>query len=376
VDPGPSPVRSPTARLRRCANPRSSWYKNLDQVTANGDYEAVFHLKRPQPAFIALLAGFSPVYPCHVSPRDMRSRPIGTGPFKFVEFKPNEVIRLVRNPDYWKRGRPYLDGIEYTVIANRSTAILSFIAGKFDMTFPYEVTVPLLREIKQQAPQAICELRPRNVSTQLLVNRDAPPFDNPDLRRAMALALDRKSLIDILAEGQGDIGGAMMPPPEGLWGMPSEILKTLPGYDPDVKKSREEARTIMRKLGYGSDKQLKVKLAARNIPLYRDPAVILIDQLKEIYIDGELELVETANWFPSSPAKTTWSVSKMEGAASTTPINNSMKTMPAVRSGTLPDIAIASSNSGSSSSPSRPTSRNANSSFGTSTGDCRKTARG
>jgi peptide/nickel transport system substrate-binding protein len=291
-----------SAKLR--ANPRSSWYKNLDRVTANGDYEAVFHLKRPQPAFIALLAsGFSPVYPCHVSPRDMRSRPIGTGPFKFVEFKPNEVIRLVRNPDYWKRGRPYLDGIEYTVIANRSTAILSFIAGKFDMTFPYEVTVPLLREIKQQAPQAICELRPRNVSTQLLVNRDAPPFDNPDLRRAMALALDRKSLIDILAEGQGDIGGAMMPPPEGLWGMPSEILKTLPGYDPDVKKSREEARTIMRKLGYGSDKQLKVKLAARNIPLYRDPAVVLIDQLKEIYIDGELELVETANWFPKLARK-------------------------------------------------------------------------
>jgi len=286
------------------ANPRSSWYRNLDRVTANGDYEAVFHLKRPQPAFIALLAsGFSPVYPCHVSPREMRSRPIGTGPFKFVEFKPNESIRLARNPDYWKNGRPYLDGIEYTVVANRSTAILSFIAGKFDMTFPYEVTVPLLKDIKRQAPEAICELRPRNVSTQLLVNRDAPPFDNPNLRRAMALALDRKSFIDILAEGQGDAGGAMLPPPEGLWGLPAGILKTLPGYDPDVRKSREEARTIMQKLGYGPDKPLKVKVAARNIPLYRDPAVILIDQLKEIYIAGELELIETANWFPKLARK-------------------------------------------------------------------------
>ena len=55
-------------------------------------------MKRPQPAFIALLAsGFSPVYPCHVSPRDMRQHPIGTGPFKFVEFKPNESIKLTRN---------------------------------------------------------------------------------------------------------------------------------------------------------------------------------------------------------------------------------------------------------------------------------------
>ena len=286
------------------ANPRSPWYRNLDRVTANGEYEAIFYLKRPQPAFIALLAsGFSPVYPCHVSPRDMRSKPIGTGPFKFVEFKPNERITLARNPDYWNKGRPYLDGIEYTVVANRSTAILSFIAGKFDMTFPYEVTLPLLKDIKSQAPQAICELRPRNVSTQLLVNRDAPPFDNPDLRRAMALALDRKSFIDILAEGQGDVGGAMLPPPEGLWGLPTDILKTLPGYDPDVQKSREEAKTIMQKLGYGPEKPLMIKVAARNIPLYRDPAVILIDQLKEIYIAGELELTETANWFPKLARK-------------------------------------------------------------------------
>ena len=125
----------PTVTLR--TNPRTVWYRNLDQVTADGEHEATFHLKRPQPAFIAFLAsGFSPVYPCHVSPRDMRQQPIGTGPFKFGEFKPNERIAVTRNPDYWKSGRPYLDGIEYTIITNRSTAILGFIAGKFDMTFP------------------------------------------------------------------------------------------------------------------------------------------------------------------------------------------------------------------------------------------------
>ena len=66
----------------------------------------------------------------------MRRNPIGTGPFKFVEYKPNESIRLTRNPDYWKPGRPYLDGIEWTIIPNRSTALLAFDAGKIDMTFP------------------------------------------------------------------------------------------------------------------------------------------------------------------------------------------------------------------------------------------------
>jgi peptide/nickel transport system substrate-binding protein len=285
-------------------NPRKSWWNNVAEIATDNPAEATFVLKRPQPAILALIAsGYTPVYPCRVPPRDMRQHPVGTGPFKFVEFKPNESIRLARNHDYWKPGRPYLDGIEYTIIPNRSTAILAFTAGKFDLTFPYEVTVPLMKDVKSQAPQAICELVPSNASTNLLVNREAPPFDNPDLRRALALALDRKSFIDILAEGQGDIGGAMLPPPAGVWGMPPEVLGAIPGYSPDVAKNRAEAREIMQRLGYAPNKRLAIKVAARNIPTYRDPAIILIDQLKAIGIDGELDPIETANWFPKLARK-------------------------------------------------------------------------
>src|SRR6201997_4553126 len=146
-------------RLR--VNPRKGWYTNLSEVVPNGDYEVTFVLKRPQPGFIALLAtGMSPVYPCHVSPAQMRQHPIGTGPFKFVEFKPNERITVTRNLDYWKPDRPYLDGIEYTIIRNPATAVLSFISGKFDMTFPNQLTVPLLKDVKNEVPQAICEQTP------------------------------------------------------------------------------------------------------------------------------------------------------------------------------------------------------------------------
>ena len=279
-------------------NPRKSWYQNVESVSAYGDDVATLHLKRPQPALLALLAsGLSPVYPCHVPPHEMRSHPIGTGPFKFVEFKPNESIKVVRNPDYWKQDRPYLDGIEYTIISNRSTAILAFIAGKFDMTFPFQVWVPLLKDVKSQAPQAICDLETTNVARSLIVNHTAAPFDNPDLRRAMALALDRKAFIDILSQGEDRIGGLLLPPPEGTWGLPPEILKTLPGYDPDVEKSRKLARKLMSALGYGPDKPLKVKVAARNLQEFRDTSVILMDQLKQIGIDADLDLIETANWF-------------------------------------------------------------------------------
>jgi ABC-type transport system substrate-binding protein len=227
----------------------------------------------------------------------MRTHPIGTGPFKFVEFKANESIKLTRNPDYFKKGLPHLDGIEFNIISNRSTAILAFVAGKFDMTFPTEVSIPLLKDVKSQAPNAVCVVEPNNVSTNIIVNSSSPPFDNLDIRRALALALDRKAFISIMFEGQGDIGGTMLPAPGGVWAMPNEMLETIPGYGPDVNANREAARQLMQKAGYGPDKHLQVKVSTRNIAVYRDPAVILIDQLKAIYVDAELEVVETANWF-------------------------------------------------------------------------------
>jgi peptide/nickel transport system substrate-binding protein len=102
-------------RLR--LNPRKSWWNTIAEIhlcaetTSTGD---------PRPDRLGLQAGLP--LPCFAAR-------YAAAPDRFVEFKPNESIRLVRNPDYWKPGRPSLDGIEYTIIPNRSTAILAFTAG-------------------------------------------------------------------------------------------------------------------------------------------------------------------------------------------------------------------------------------------------------
>src|SRR5204862_4636277 len=263
-------------------NPRKPWYSNVEAVPRNGDYEVTVRLKQPQPWLLTLLAsGWSPIYPCHVPAREIRQKPVGTGPFKFVEFKPNEYIKLAKNPDYWKPSRPYLDGIEYTIIRNASTWILALGLHQFDRTGPGLLSVALSKEVERQAPDVNCEINSWNTSRTAIMNRAVPPFDNPDMRRAIMLALDRKAFIDIIGEGQGEIGATMQPPPNGVWGMPAEMLRSLPGYDPDVAKNRAQAQNIMKRLGYGPDKRLPVTVTTRNVAAYRDPAVILIDQLKE-----------------------------------------------------------------------------------------------
>ena len=279
-------------------NPRKLLWNNLQDVTVSGDYSVTLKLARPQPSVMALLSsGYSAMYPCHATPAQQRTKPIGTGPFMLADFKQNEIIRLVKNPNYWKPGRPYLDAIEMPIMTNRATAMLAFQAHKLDMTFPLEVTPPILRDINKEVPSAQCAWGPQNVNENLIVNREKPPFDNSEIRKAMALTLDRKAFIDILFEGKADIGGALLPGPEGVWGMPADLQKSMLGYDPDVAKNREAARAIMKSLGYGPDKHLAVKVSTRNIAAYRDPAVILIDHLKEIWIDGELDPVETSQWF-------------------------------------------------------------------------------
>ena len=137
----------------------------------------------------------------------------------------------------------------------------------------------------------------------MIVNRNIPPFDNPDLRRAMSLSLDRKAFVDIINDGEGDIGAVMQPPPDGLWGMPPELLAMLPGYAPEVARNHADARKIMEKLGYGPGNRLAVTMSTRNVAPYRDPAVILISQLKEIYIDADLNAIDTTQWYPTLTRK-------------------------------------------------------------------------
>ena len=275
-------------------SPRKAWYSNLQEVVVEGDDQVSFRLNRPQPSFLGFFAaGWSVVYPCHVDGRQMRQKPIGTGPFMVRSFEPGKMIRLVRNPNYFKPGRPYLDGIDMPIISAPNTRILAFVAGDTDI---YTPSATLLAEVKAKLPDAICEVGLSYAYTQLVINRSIAPFNDVRVRRALALAIDRDAIIKVKGAGLDRLGGELMPPPEGAWGLDKADFASIPGYGPDLEKRREEARKLMREAGYGPDKPLTLVLSTRDVARYRDVSVLILDHFSKIYVKGEMKTIDTAIW--------------------------------------------------------------------------------
>ena len=187
---------------------------------------------------------------------------------------------------------------------NRSTRVLAFGVGELDLTFDSDVTFPILSDVKAQAPDAVCEARTTNVSANLLVNRDASPFDNARAAPRPGLALDRKPFNDILSQGHALVGARHAAAADRRLGHAGGDAGDVAGLRrrTSTRTGPKPARSWKGSVT-ATDKPLKVKVSTRNIAIYRDPAVILIDQLKAIHIDGELEPIDTTVWYSKVTAQ-------------------------------------------------------------------------
>ena len=232
------------AKLR--INPRKEWYANVDAVEAPDPYTVVFRLKRPQPSLVAMLAsGYSPVIPAHVAVSEHRSRCIGTGPFKFKEWKRGQSVELARNPDYFVKGRPYLDGVRYTVIVERGTRVAALQANQIDIAYPGETTLSIMEQLKGAVPGMVFSETASNVSENLLLNTKKAPFDNVKVRRALSFAIDRRAYTQTVHRGLAVVGASLAPKPWGVWGLLEKDLAQLPGYG-GAAEGRATARKLLK----------------------------------------------------------------------------------------------------------------------------------
>jgi peptide/nickel transport system substrate-binding protein len=284
-------------RLR--LSPRSDWYVNIDVIETPDPHTVIFKLKRPQPALLLMLAsGYSPVYPAHVPVADLRTRCVGTGPFKLKEYARGQHIELERNREYFMPDRPYLDGIRYSIITERGTRLAALQAGRLDVSMPLEMTKVMAETVKKNAPTLVVATTGQIGSDNVVLNHKRAPFDNVTVRRAVSLALDRQGYVQAVRQGGAAVGASVMPPPFGAWGLLEKDLKGLPGYRGSAV-DKAEARKLLAAAGYGPGKPLRVELVTRTFAIYIDLASYVVDQLRQVGIEASLKQIETSAWFPA-----------------------------------------------------------------------------
>jgi peptide/nickel transport system substrate-binding protein len=284
------------AKLR--LNPRKEWYSNVDAIETPNAHTVVFRLKRPQPSLLSLLAsGYSAVLPAHVPPAEHRTRCLGTGPFRFKEWRKGEFVELAKNPDYFVKGRPYLDGVRYIVIVERGTRVAALKANQIDVAFPGETSPPIVEQLKAAVPSMTFTPTTSNVNENILINTKRPPFDDVRVRRALTLAIDRRAYVKAVHQGEAFVGAALIPKPWGVWGLLEKELVQLPGYGKGAD-DKARAKKLLADAGFGPGKPLRAELATRAIAIYLDFASFVVNELKQVGVEATLKQVETAQWHP------------------------------------------------------------------------------
>ena len=187
-------------------------FRALESIETPDQYTAVFKMSEPAPYMLMALSGYeSPMLPKHifeagdVTKHPNADRPIGTGPFKFVEWQKGQFMRFDKNPSYWKKGRPYLDRIVARFIADGSTraAVLetqeAHIAG-FNAVLPVDV-----RRLEKLSHIGMTTrgYEMQSPIVELDFNTRTKPFDDVKVRQAVAYAIDRKFVVDNIWFGFG-----------------------------------------------------------------------------------------------------------------------------------------------------------------------------
>jgi peptide/nickel transport system substrate-binding protein len=287
---------SDVPRLR--VNPRRDWYSNVQAVEVVDPRTVVFRLKRPQPSLLLLLAsGFTPIYAAHLPAASYRTGCVGTGPFRVKEWRRGEFLEYVRNPDYFVRGRPYLDGLRYVVIRERATAIAALQTRQVDVAFPGDTTRGMADQLRRAAPKLQITEVGTAVLDHMLVNATRPPFDNPKVRAAVSRAVDRAALVETVYQGGAVIGGPMAPRPHGVWGLLDKDLKALVWSGRGVEE-KAKARELLAEAGYGAGNPLKLELQTRGLPAFLDLASFVATELKRVGAEVSVRQVETSLWEP------------------------------------------------------------------------------
>ncbi len=280
---------------------RASAYQAVKAVDAPDPSTIVVRLKYPETSILLNLASpWNWIYKADILAKDphwYETHVMGTGPFKFVEHVRGSHWVGKKNPDYWDKGKPYLDGYRAIFISN-SSAQVAAVRGERAM-IQFRGFTPADRDslVAALGPKITVQESPWDCALMVAMHHEKKPFDDKRVRRALTLALDRweasKSLSRIAIVR--DVAGIQVPGTP--YATPPEELKKLAGYWPDINASRAEARRLLKEAGVPDGFAFTFK--NRGIPQPYEPLGIwLLDQWRQIGLNVKQETIEASAYHP------------------------------------------------------------------------------
>jgi peptide/nickel transport system substrate-binding protein len=279
---------------------RKGQYADVASVEAPDAHTVVFRLKEASASFLAALSSpWNWIYKADILAKDpnwYEKNIMGTGPFTFVEHVKGSHVVGKKNPSYWDKGKPYLEGFRAIFIRSSSAQVAAVRGERAHIQF--RGFTPADRDSLKAAlgDKITVQESPWDCILLVGINHEKKPFDDKRVRRALTLALDRHQASEALSKIAIVKSVAGVQVPGTPFATPPEELNKLAGYWTDANKSRAEARRLLREAGVPEGFSFTFK--NRGIPMPYEPlGVWLIDQWRQVGLNVKQEVIEPAAYF-------------------------------------------------------------------------------
>ena len=217
------------------------------------------------------------------SGEDTAADPVGTGPFSFVSYTPQEGIVVKKNADYWQEGLPYLDEVEFKITGSADTALLELQGGSIDI---YAYLTDSQANTLKDTFQVVSS--PSNVVQALFLNNAEKPLDDVRVRQAICYALDKDMINEFVAGGNGTpVSSAMLPTLKDYY----VDLNDMYGTTANIDKAKE----LLADAGYPDGFDLTIAIPS-NYEFHMQTGEVVAEQLKEVGINVTIDAMEWSTW--------------------------------------------------------------------------------
>ena len=239
-------------------------------------------LHEPNGAFIYTLTEvYASIYPAHAV--DLARNPLGTGPYQLQQWLPNQQLELRRFDQHWSGEMPYFEQANFMIIPDENSMVLNLKAGRVNLIPRLEVGV--LHQVENDPNLAVVSA-PMNLVQVFSINNARPPFDDPRVRKALALGVNREEILYGAAWGHGTLLDSALSPVMASFF--NDSLGEVNPYDP------HRAKELLEEAGH-EDLSLTLTLPA-NYPLHVQSGELVAEQWKALGIEVDLQIVEWGTW--------------------------------------------------------------------------------